>query len=155
MLISFSPSDAAIVASWPETADEMVAWCGVKTPTILPETIASWSEAADVAAFVYVVDGAIVGYGELWFDDDEEEVELAHLIVDPNGRNQSTGRLMVEALTAAARSRHDLVVLRVRSENSAARRCYQNAGFERVAPEEEAEWNKHQPHRYVWMRAGS
>ncbi len=50
--------------------------------------------------------------------------------------------------------RHSLphAFLRVRPENTPALRCYAAAGFERVPAQEEAAFNRGQPHDYVWLR---
>lgn len=93
----------------------------------------------------------LVAYGELWVDDDEAEVELARLIVDPGERGQGLGRRLVIALADLAQSRHPRVLLRVHPDNVAARRCYAAAGFEPVAPHQAALWNAPQPTDYVWL----
>lgn len=154
-LLAFSPHDAEVVAGWTRGQVEVEAWCSLIEPSVAPETIVAWSAAQDVEAFVYVIDGEPVGYGELWFDDDEGEVELAHLLVDAGRRNQAIGQHLVRALTEHARLRHEFVVLRVRAENVAAVRCYERAGYGRVQAAEEAVWNQHQPHDYVWMSAAA
>jgi ribosomal protein S18 acetylase RimI-like enzyme len=96
-------------------------------------------------------DGRLVAYGELWIDDDEAEVELARLIVDPGERGQGLGRRLVMALAAVARSTHPRVFLRVHPDNVAARRCYAGTDFEPVAPHLAARWNASQPIEYVWL----
>lgn len=69
--------------------------------------------------------------GELWVDDDEQEVELARLIVAPAHRGQGVGRRIVTGLVEHAHRIHPTAFLRVRPENEAARRCYAAAGFAR------------------------
>ncbi len=61
--------DAGTIAGWhPVQAEEVVAW---------------W-EGPDVETWVMVgSDGRLVGYGELWLDAEENEVELARLIIAP------------------------------------------------------------------------
>ena len=92
-----------------------------------------------------------MAYGELWVDDDEAEVELARLIVDPGERGQGLGRRLVIALADLAWSRHPRVFLRVHSDNIAARRCYAAAGFEPVPSHQAALWNAPQPVGCVWL----
>jgi ribosomal-protein-alanine N-acetyltransferase len=96
-------------------------------------------------------DGRLVAYGELWIDNDEAEVELARLIVDPGERGQGLGRRLVMELAVLARFRHPQVFLRVHTDNVAARRCYAGTGFEPVAPHLAALWNASQPTQYVWL----
>jgi [ribosomal protein S18]-alanine N-acetyltransferase len=104
-----------------------------------------------VEAYTLVEGDELIGYGELWLDDEEMEVELARLIVAPAHRRLGAGRQLVAALTGLAHQRQPLAVVRVHPGNTAARRCYAAAGFERVTSAEEAEWNVHQPVAYVWM----
>jgi len=114
------------------------------------EIVAGWGAAADVQAFTLVDAGALVGYGELWLDEDE--VELARLIVAPARRGQGVGRRLVEALTDVARQHADLIFLRVHPDNATATRVYRAAGFEPVDAATAAEWNQHQPVTYTWLR---
>ena len=113
--------------------------------------INAWAREDGVQPFGLYRDGRLVAYGELWIDDDEAEVELARLIVDPGERRQGLGRRLVMALATLARSRHPQVFLRVHPDNIAARRCYAGAGFEPVAPHLAALWNASQPIEYVWL----
>jgi RimJ/RimL family protein N-acetyltransferase len=43
------------------------------------------------------------------------------------------------------------VFLRVLPDNVVAQRAYAAAGFARVSPQLEQEWNSGQPAQYVWM----
>jgi ribosomal protein S18 acetylase RimI-like enzyme len=95
--------------------------------------------------------GPLVAYGELWVDDDEAEVELARLIVDPAERGQGLGRRLAAGLAGLARSSYPRVFLRVHPDNLAARRCYAAAGFQPVEPDQAAAWNASQPVDYVWL----
>jgi len=85
-------------------------------------------------------------------DDEEAEVELARLIVDPGGRGQGLGQYLANELARLARLRHPRVILRVHPRNIAALRCYAAAGFEPVASDQSAAWNVGQPHDYVWLQ---
>ena len=93
----------------------------------------------------------LAAYGELWVDDDEAEVELARLIVDPAERRQGLGQSLATGLAELARSRYPQVFLRVHPDNIAARRCYAAAGFEPVEPDQATAWNAGQPVDYVWL----
>lgn len=100
--------------------------------------------------------GAAVGYGEVWEDDEENEAEIARLIVDPAVRGRGIGRALVSELLAAARGRGwDDVWLRVVPENEPALRAYAAAGFTPASAEEQAAFNVGQPVAYVWLRAPS
>lgn len=99
-------------------------------------------------------DAAAVAYGEIWEDPEEDEAELARLIVDPARRGAGLGRALARALTAEARRLGwSDVWLRVHPGNEPALRAYAAAGFERATPEDEIAFNVGQPVAFVWMRA--
>lgn len=148
----FDAAHADLIATWPTDAAECQAWCSLES--VRGADVVAWSsdEAAGTEAWVLALDGVPVAYGEVWFDDDESEAEIAHLIVAPAHRAAGLGRQLVVALAERGAARHDTIVMRVRPENLAAQRCYTAAGFARVSADEAAEWNVGQPVAYVWMR---
>ena len=94
-----------------------------------------------------------MAYGELWDDADEDEVELARILVDPSRRGQGVGRAFTAALTERAASLGRAETwLRVLPENGPAIACYRAAGYERASAPEETAFNAGQPVPYVWMR---
>lgn len=113
--------------------------------------VIAWSADESVEAWVLVEVGVPVGYEQDWFDDDEQEAELAHVIVAPDRRAAGTGRRLVSAPADRGAARFDSVVMRVRPENIAVQRCYAAAGLVRVSADQEAEWNVGQPVPCVWM----
>lgn len=144
---------AATVASWPVSAAEVVQWCGLREFPVTGATVAAWQREPDVAARVLVDGERLLGYGELWFDAEEDEVELARLVVAPGVRGQGLGRELVRGLLAEARlSGLSDVFMRVHPDNAAALRCYRGAGFETVDAESAAAWNAGQPVAYVGLR---
>ncbi len=155
VLEPFHPDHGATVAGWSRSRAEISAWCGLDQEQVHGSQVVAWAAADDVEASVFTDGQRLLGYGELWIDDEEGEVELARLIIDPAQRNQSFGQRMVRLLIAAAHGHHRFVVLRVRPENLAAIRCYEQAGFVPATAEEEAAWNDGQPHRYRWMVAAT
>ena len=105
--------------------------------------------------FVLLAGGDVVGYGEIWEDAEEDEAELARLVIDPKRRARGHGRSLTRALAAEAHSRGFRDVwLRVVPENAPARRAYEAAGFVRATARQEEEFNVGQPRTYVWMRDG-
>jgi len=147
-LAPFKPTHAATVAKWPQSPNESLHWCGEYPVT--PETIASWSTTNEVQAYLLMNNEEPIAYGELWLDD--EETELARLIVAPPHRNQGTGKHLVTALTNIALTRTpELIALRVHPNNSRAAHLYQRAGFHPVDEPTAAEWNTHQPVAYQWL----
>ena len=97
-------------------------------------------------------DGSPVGYGELWLDAEEDEVELARLIVDPARRRSGQGRALVAALVDGGRGdRHVRLPAPGRPGQRRGHRLYRAAGFAEVDPERTGEWNQGQPTEYVWF----
>jgi ribosomal protein S18 acetylase RimI-like enzyme len=95
-----------------------------------------------------------LAYGEIWEDPDEDEAELARLIVDPAQRGRGIGHALATALLAEARRLGGVdVCLRVVPDNEPALRAYAAAGFARATADEDEAFNPGQPAAYVWMRA--
>ena len=86
---------AVLVSSWASTAAEVLMWCGLTAAPVPAGQIEAWADEDGVRPFGLYRGEQLVGYGELWVDDDEAEVELARLIVDPRANptyplNQTT-----------------------------------------------------------------
>jgi ribosomal protein S18 acetylase RimI-like enzyme len=154
-LLPAGPDHPAVVAGWPTSAAEVALWCGRDEFPVSARTVAAWQQEEGIRAFVLVEGEHALAYGELWLDDEEDEAELARLVVAPEARGRGVGRALVRALLAGAvDAGFDDVFLRVRPENTPALRCYHAAGFRPVAPGLAREWNAAQPVDYVWLRAG-
>ncbi|MEU2108801.1 GNAT family N-acetyltransferase [Streptomyces sp. NPDC019507] len=152
-LVPFDVAHAATVAGWPATSGEVAMWCGRHDFPLAARVVARWQAADDVRAHALLRDGELVAYGQLWFDAEEDEVELARLIVSPAVRARGIGRELVRRLTAAARDAgHEDVFMRVHPQNEPALRCYRHASFLPVDPHLAAAWNAAQPVDYVWLR---
>ncbi|GIJ32047.1 GNAT family N-acetyltransferase [Micromonospora sediminimaris] len=149
-LTALGPTHPAVVASWATSAEESRRWCSHDRVTA--ENVRRWGTEPDVLAYLALLDGEPAGYGELWLDDDEAEVELARLIVAPALRGRGLGRRMVTLLTNLARDHHPTVLMRLHPDNVPALRCYTAAGFELVPPDEADQWNRGQPVPYLWLR---
>jgi ribosomal protein S18 acetylase RimI-like enzyme len=151
----FDPVHAALVASWPRSAEEVVMWCGSPEFPLPATMIEGWQQDDEVRSRLLIMDGVPTGYGELWLDAEENEVELARIILAPDARGRGLGRAFVLALLSEATTLGWAdIFLRVHPENAAALRCYRGAGFVPVDPELAAEWNVPQPVDYVWLRPG-
>ena len=153
MLVPFRRDHARTVAGWVRTLDEAAAWA---TLDRLPDdaTFERWHADPDVHPFLFLDGaGAPVAYGEVWEDPDEDEAEIARLIVDPSQRGRGIGRVLARALADEGHRRGFAAVwLRVVPSNAGAIRAYGAAGFVRAPEEQEASFNVGQPVDYVWMR---
>lgn len=150
-LTQFTPSHSELVASWAPTPTDLSHWAALsEAPT--DETFARWHAATGVHTRL-LIEGAPVAYGELWVSEEEDEVELARLLVAPDCRTRGVGRALVRLLVEEARSFPvSTAWVRVVPENVAALRCYAAAGFTRASLAEEAEFNAAQPRAYRWLR---
>ena len=142
----YNEADAAEIVTWPSSEAEARAWCGEPAPDA--EAMARWHRDPDVRGYVLRSAADLIAYGEVWADDNE--VELGRLIVRPELRGRGVGRQLIEKLMRVAPPLQAFV--RVVPENAPAIRCYEAAGFERVAADQEAAYNQAQPRAYVWMR---
>ena len=153
-LRDFSDPYGAVVAGWTRDAGEVALLCGRVEYPFPEELTESWRQVADDIRSYLLFDGdRAVGYGEVWLDDDEDEVELARIIVDPEVRGKGIGLELVRALLGPALAAgYPEVFLRVRPDNEVAIRTYQRVGFADVPQELMDEWNAQQPMAYRWMR---
>ena len=153
-LDSLRASDADTVARWATSAEEARGWGGHAVPWPLDSSVVhAWHEHPDVRPFVLRDAGALVAYGELWVDDDEQEVELARIIVRPARRGRGVGRMLVtQLLLRAARTGYPAAFVRVVPGNHGALACYRAAGFAPVSAEERLRFNEGQPVDYVWLQ---
>lgn len=151
--LPFDPAHVALVASWPRSAQEAEWWCGAGPFPVPGQTVADWQREADVQAHMVLADGVIAAYGELWTDDDEDEVELARIIVDPAARGNGLGRALVRGLLSEAeRAGYPGIFIRVHPANGIALRCYRGAGFQAVDPALARARNVGQPVTSDWLR---
>ncbi|GAA2872601.1 hypothetical protein GCM10010517_33030 [Streptosporangium fragile] len=152
-LLPFAAEYAAAVAGWPVSSREVAMWCGRQEFPMPAQIVAGWHEAEDVRSYMLVEGQDLLGYGELWFDTEEDEVELARIIVAPGTRGKGIGRELVRGLTGLAREAgYPDVFMRVHPDNDQALRCYRGAGFLPVDADLAATWNAAQPVDYVWLR---
>jgi RimJ/RimL family protein N-acetyltransferase len=152
-LREFRGSDAREVARWSGSPDEVRRWAGSDPGWPVDVAVfGRWHADPDVGPYVICDGEEPIGYGEVWVDEPEREVELARIIVSPNQRGRGVGRRLVRLLLerAALAGLPDAYV-RVVPENAAAIGCYLGAGFSPVSEPEREEFNRGQPVGYVWM----
>jgi ribosomal protein S18 acetylase RimI-like enzyme len=153
-LREFSDGYGVVVAGWARDANEVALLCGRVEYPFPEELTGSWRKVADDIRSYLLFDGdQAVGYGEVWLDDEEDEAELARIIVDPAVRGKGIGLELVRALLGPALAAgYSDVFLRVRPENTVAIRTYQRVGFVDVPQALMDEWNAAQPVAYRWLR---
>jgi ribosomal protein S18 acetylase RimI-like enzyme len=150
-LIPFQPQYAPEIALWVTSATEASQWANTQWP-VDPAVFARWHADPEVQPYVLVDGATLVGYGELWLDATEQEVELARLLITPARRGQGIGqRLVRELLAQAALTGYPTAFIRVVPENIPAIYCYRRSGFVEVTPEEQQRFNQGQPVAYLWL----
>jgi ribosomal protein S18 acetylase RimI-like enzyme len=142
------------VADWATNAKEVALLSGRVAYPFPEELRTSWRKVdSDIHSYLLFDGDRPVGYGEVWLDDEEDEVELARIIVDPKVRGRGFGAELVRALLGPAlEAGYSEVFVRVRPENAPAIRAYHGSGFVDVPAALMEEWNDGQPVPYRWMR---
>lgn len=133
----FVPSNAASIAGWVETAEQM-RW--VAPSTQLPLTadkVIRWKKPGGQAYALVSGDSSgsyeIMAYGELNpMRQAPSDLWLGHLIVRPDHRGHGVGKVLVSGLLERAFHRYDAqrVLLVVFPDNQAAIECYCRCGFQ-------------------------
>ena len=152
-LRGFRESDAREVAGWPTSGEEVHRWAGSLIGWPVDASVFGlWHADPEVKPYVMCEGETPVGYGEVWVDEDEREVELARIIVRPTNRGRGMGKLLVRLLLdRASLYGHPDALVRVVPDNDAALACYQGAGFTAISEPEREEFNRGQPVDYIWM----
>ncbi|MGV3720957.1 MAG: GNAT family N-acetyltransferase [Actinomycetota bacterium] len=147
--------DAEVIAGWARTPQEARLWAGpgARWPVIASH-LREWHADADIHPYVLLTDNYPVAYGEIWLDFQEQELELARLIVRPDLRGRGIGRRLVRKLIESAASTGlPVVFMRVAPENASALACYERCGFARVPDGDQRRYNQGQLVDYVWLTA--
>jgi ribosomal protein S18 acetylase RimI-like enzyme len=149
----FAGDRAGLVVTWPRSGEEVLMWCGHAQYPLPAAVVDGWHEDAEVRAYLLTRDDVPIGYGQLWLDAEENEVELARIILAPAARGQGLGQVLVLRLLAEAVAvGPGDIFLRVHPDNSVALRCYAAAGLVPVDAALAAEWNVPQPVDYIWLQ---
>jgi [ribosomal protein S18]-alanine N-acetyltransferase len=153
-LAPFAEEHADAVLGWIGSADELEAWASRRDFPPRREALAEWHRDPDVHAYVLFAAERLCAYGEVWEDREEDEAELARIVVAPSERGRGLGRALVRLLAekAVAMGFRDVWV-RIVPWNAPALACYEGAGFARTTAEAEERFNRGQPYEYVWLRA--
>ena len=149
----FDEAHASEVLGWARTPEEADQWASVPFLRLRPSLLGEWHADPDVTPYVGLLAGELSAYGQVWEDHEENEAELGRIIVAPRRRGFGVGRRFVSLLVAeASAGGFSRIWVRAAAGNSAARACYQAAGFVRTTPTQEHEFNLDQERPYVWMR---
>jgi ribosomal protein S18 acetylase RimI-like enzyme len=153
-LVPYDASCAPVVVDWCAASPFSREW--VPAAATDPDAVlAGWHTDPDITGYLLLREGAPVAYGELWVEAEEDEAELAHLVVDPALRRQGLGQALAVQLVDTARAQGLAnVLIRVRPANVVGIGCYASVGFVPVSADEEAAFNAGQPAAYRWMRHG-
>ncbi len=155
-LVPFEEAHAAAVLGWIRSPAEADAWASLGDRPLDVSLFAEWHRDPSVHPFTLLADGEAAGYGEVWEDRDEDEAELARIVVAPGLRGRGLGRRLTGLLAVEAWALgFGEIWLRVMPANAPALACYGSAGFVRAARDEEARFNAGQPRSYRWLRLES
>jgi ribosomal protein S18 acetylase RimI-like enzyme len=153
-LRGFDDGYGARVAGWALDEKEVALLSGRVAYPFPAELRGNWRTVdADIHSYLFFDGDQPVGYGEVWLDDEEDEVELARIIVAPELRGKGIGTEFVRALLQPALAAgYAAVFLRVRPDNEPAIKTYLRVGFQPVDEQLAAEWNEPQPIDYTWLQ---
>jgi RimJ/RimL family protein N-acetyltransferase len=154
VLQPFEREHAALVASWARSAQEVSLMSGQDEFPFPPDLVTNWyTYDDDTLSYLFFDDEKPVGYGELWLDDDEDEIELARIIVAPHLRGIGIGTAFVRALLVPAlESGYADIFLRVHPDNDRAIRACLRVGFQPVDDSRATERNVPQPTDFAWLQ---
>ncbi len=145
-------ADLAEIVRWDLSSTDLRYWAGISNKAEnLKLKFSGWHQETGVLAFAFETKGFLVGYGELWKDD--QEIEIARLLINPRFRRQGLGRNVTKALLDEAKQINPNVWVRVHPENKAAISLYSTSGFKFGNEAQQNEFNANQPVQYEWLRA--
>jgi RimJ/RimL family protein N-acetyltransferase len=152
-LLEFRDVHAREISRWATSLEEVRRWAGSDTGWPVDVSVYQlWHADPDVKPYVLCDGDALVGYGEVWIDESEHEVELGRIIVEPASRGRGVGRQFVRLLLErASLSGFPDAFVRVVPDNHVAIACYRSAGFSLVPESMREQYNRGQPVDYVWM----
>src|SRR5215210_1513707 len=99
----FRETDAWEVERWPTSGEDVRRWAGSDPGWPVDASVfGRWHADPDVKPYVMWDGETPVGYGEVWVDEAEQEVELARIIVSPADRGRGVGKRLVGMLLERA-----------------------------------------------------
>ncbi|MDX8344930.1 GNAT family N-acetyltransferase [Rossellomorea sp. YZS02] len=138
--------DEPVLKEWLNHPEDCMLVTGRQTYS--PDMFHSWYEAHDQFGYIFEDDSKAVAYGEIWVDAEEEDLELAHLVVAPSLRNKGIGKRLIQELLELCKDYpYEWVYMRIKPGNLQAIQCYKGAEFVED-PSLRLSFNS----RWVWMR---
>lgn len=128
----FEAGDGVLVARWCSSLDDLRWVAPCTPPPLTAEKVRGWHHNGVSPFLFYNPNHEPVGYGELVPSITRMgEVWIAHLVVDPNRRNEGIGRLFVLSLLDKVFHdyRAESAFLSVFEDNVLGRACYRHCGF--------------------------
>lgn len=105
-----------------------------------------WLGADDQVGYFLEIEDEILAYGEIWIDIESKDVELAHIIVNPEHRGKGYGKQLTDLLFFEAQKYgFPFAYLRIYHDNLRAISCYQSLGFQRFD-------SVGYPEQWLWLR---
>jgi hypothetical protein len=94
-LVRPTADEAAVIAGWSRSPEQAGRWCSRAEHPFPAAAVRQWWDTDDVEPWLLVSAArTLLAYGELCDDEEEEdEVELARLIVSPDRRRTADGGL--------------------------------------------------------------
>ncbi|MBY6036900.1 GNAT family N-acetyltransferase [Fictibacillus nanhaiensis] len=112
------------------------------------EMFYSWYKAHDQMGYMFEEDSESVAFGEIWVDEEEKDLEIAHLVVKPSARNRGIGKRFIQKLLEKCKDYpYEWVFLRIEPKNEQALQCYKGVGFVED-PSLRTTFNS----KWVWMK---
>lgn len=140
------PEDESLIEEWLKDPDDCMLVTGKQHYS--SDMFHSWYEAHDQFGYMLDEGATSVAYGEIWVDEEEGDLELAHLVVHPSFRNRGIGkRLITELLEKSKDYPYEWVYMRIEPHNAQALQCYKGVGFVED-PSLRSSFNG----RWIWMK---
>lgn len=143
---------AALIAEWAVDQQHLdVATSGAQPFAVT--VVSSWWNHPSVQPLLLVDQSRVpVAYGEIWDNSDQDESELAHLLIDPGQDSALAYRSLVGGLIDRARADgRSRCVVRLPFESNGLIELSRRLGLIDVDPTIMAAWNHDQPRTYHWL----
>jgi ribosomal protein S18 acetylase RimI-like enzyme len=152
-LLKYSAIKASKVLSWIQTPEELMNWAAKKEFPLSDITVfEQWHKDPEIQPYLLQQNKEDIGYGEIWYDANDNSVELARLVINPKYRRKGYGQELIKQLLNCIKDRgFQTVILRLFPTNKIAKSCYEKVGFRKMPPEAETENNADQSYNFEWM----